>query len=259
LAGALEEVGPLMRLGIRTAALCFCVVALAACGNPSKQDMDELRNQQRQILAKLGDIEKKLEGGAGREAREPREPRGRTGPDPEKVHEIPVGKSPVKGPEAAPVTIVEFSDYQCPFCSRADPMIEEVIKAYPTQVRLVYKNLPLISIHPFALGAAQAAVAAQKQGKFWEMHDLLFSNQRALQPEKLKEYATQLGLDAAKFEADMNSDETKSAIQEDMRLAQTVGVRGTPTMFVNGKLVVNRSVDGFKQTVDAALKEKPKG
>jgi protein-disulfide isomerase len=243
-----------MRLGIRTAVFCFSLLALAAC-NDSSKDMDELRSQQRQILAKLGDIEKKLEGGA---AREPREPRGRTGPDPEKVQDIPVGKSPMKGPEAAPVTIVEFSDYQCPFCSRAEPMIDEVIKAYPTQVRLVYKNLPLVSIHPFALGAAQAAVAAQKQGKFWEMHDLLFSNQRALQPEKLKEYATQLGLDAAKFEADMSSDETKSAIQEDMRLAQTVGVRGTPTMFVNGKLLVNRSVDGFKQTVDAALKEKAK-
>ena len=237
----------------RTAFLCLSLILAAGC-NPSKQDMDELRSQQRQILAKLGEIEKKLEA-----APAARPPRGRTGPDPEKVHEVPVGKSPIKGPEAAPVTVVEFSDYQCPFCARSEPLINDILKAYPTQVRFVYKHLPLVSIHQLAMGAAQAAVAAQQQGKFWEMHDLLFANQRALQPEKLKEYAKQLGLDVAKFEADMTSPETKSIIQDDMRLSQAVGVRGTPTIFVNGKLLQNRSIEGFKERVDGILKEPAKG
>jgi len=232
------------------ALLSLSLLLVAAC-NPSKQDLDELRAQQHQILAKLGEIEKKLDA-----APAARPPRGRTGPDPEKVHELPVGKSPVKGPEAAPVTIVEFSDYQCPFCSRSEPLIQDILKAYPTQVRFVYKHLPLVSIHPNAMGASLAAVAAQQQGKFWEMHEILFANQRALQPEKLKEYATQLGLDTAKFEADMASAETKSVVQDDMRLSQSAGVRGTPTIFVNGKLLQNRTLEGFKETVDTLLKAK---
>jgi len=232
------------------ALLSLSLLLVAAC-NPSKQDLDELRAQQHQILAKLGEIEKKLDAAPAARA-----PRGRTGPDPEKVHELPVGKSPVKGPEAAPVTIVEFSDYQCPFCSRSEPLIQDILKAYPTQVRFVYKHLPLVSIHPNAMGASLAAVAAQQQGKFWEMHEILFANQRALQPEKLKEYATQLGLDTAKFEADMASAETKSVVQDDMRLSQSAGVRGTPTIFVNGKLLQNRTLEGFKETVDTLLKAK---
>ena len=230
------------------------VTAFAACG-ANKEDLQAIQDQQRQILAKLGDLEKKIDQGPQRAAAQ----RPPSGPDTEKVYTLPVGKSPVKGPPNAQVSIVEFSDYQCPFCARADPLMKEVLKLYPDQVNLVYKHFPLVSIHQMALGAAQAAVAAQKQGKFWEMHEILFANQRALQPEKLKEYAKQIGLDVAKFEADMNSDETKSSIQEDMRLSQTVGVRGTPTMFVNGKLIQNRSAEGFKQTVDAALKEKAKG
>jgi protein-disulfide isomerase len=241
-----------MHRGLKiTMGLLACLFLLAACGGgTSKEDMTELKKQQRLILAKLGDLEKKLD-----RAPKARPPRGRTGPDASKVYDLPVGQSSVRGAQDAPITIVEFSDYQCPFCARSEPIINDVLKEYPGKVRFVYKHLPLVSIHPNAMGASQAAVAAGKQGKFWEMHDLLFANQRALQPEKLKEYAQQLELDVAKFEADMASAEVKSAIRDDMNLSKKAGVRGTPTIFLNGKLVENRSVDGFKQMIDPLLQK----
>ncbi len=102
--------------------------------------------------------------------------------------------------------------------------------------------------------AAKATLAAQKQGKFWEMHEKVFANQRALEDAQLKQYAQELGLDLAKFEKDMNSPEVQKQIQDDMALAQKVGIRGTPTIFINGKIVQNRSVEGFKQMIDPILK-----
>jgi protein-disulfide isomerase len=120
----------------------------------------------------------------------------------------------------------------------------------------VYKQFPLTSIHPFALGAAKASVAAQRQGKFWEMHDQLFANNKALQPDKLKEYAQKIGLDMAKFEQDMNAPDVQKQIEEDAKLAQQTEVSGTPSLFLNGKRVMNRGADGIKQMVDEALKHK---
>jgi protein-disulfide isomerase len=135
--------------------------------------------------------------------------------------------------------------------------VDQVLKAYPSDVKFVYKEFPLTSIHQNALNAAKAAVAAEKQGKFWEMHDKLFANQRALSPDNLKQYAQQIGLDTAKFEKDMTSPEVQKQIEGDMKLAQDAEVRGTPTLFLNGKRVMNRSFEGLKQMIDEALK--PKG
>ena len=134
--------------------------------------------------------------------------------------------------------------------------MDQVLKAYPNEVKFVYKELPLTSIHQNALNAAKAVVAAQKQGKFWEMHDKLFANQRALLPDNLKQYAQEIGLDVAKFEKDMTSPEVQKQIDADMKLAQDAEVRGTPTMFLNGKRVMNRSFEGLKQMIDEALKQK---
>jgi protein-disulfide isomerase len=133
--------------------------------------------------------------------------------------------------------------------------VDEVLKAYPKEVKFVYKQFPLTSIHQNALNAARAAVAAKMQGKFWEMHDKLFQNQQALQIDKLKEYAKDIGLDQAKFEADMASPEVQKQIDEDTKLAAQAQVSGTPTLFLNGKRVTNRSVDGLKQMIDEALKQ----
>ena len=134
--------------------------------------------------------------------------------------------------------------------------MDQVLKAYPNEVKFVYKEFPLTSIHQNALNAAKAVAAAQKQGKFWEMHDKLFANQRALLPDNLKQYAQEIGLDVAKFEKDMTSPEVQKQIDADMKLAQDAEVRGTPTMFLNGKRVMNRSFEGLKQMIDEALKQK---
>jgi protein-disulfide isomerase len=237
----------------RTAVFALTVLlatsGLISCRND--EALNELREQQRQVLAKLSALEQKIDKVAAR----PVAPARQTGPDPARAYNLPPGKSPIKGPADAPITIVEFSDYQCPYCARSESLVKQALDAYPKQARLVFKHYPLTSIHPQALPAAIAAAAAQKQGKFWEMHEKLFANQRALAPEQLKQYAREIGLDVARFEADMQSEEVKQAVQEDVELAQRIGVRGTPTIFVNGKILQTRSIDGFKEIIDPLLKE----
>jgi protein-disulfide isomerase len=223
---------------------------LAACGTNS-DDMKKLEDSQRQILAKLTDLDKKIEQISGRA---PAAQRSQI--DPNKVYNIPAGDSPFKGPANAPVVLTEFSDFQCPFCAQVPSLVDQVLKAYPSDVKFVFKQFPLTSIHQNALTAARAAVAAQKQGKFWEMHDKIFANQRALSPDNLKQYAHDIGLNVAKFEKDMTSPEVQKQIDDDMKLAQEVEVRGTPTLFLNGKRVMNRSFEGMKQMIDEALKQK---
>lgn len=241
----------------RLSATVLAAAFLLACGQPDNSaELNEINQQQKQILAKLNALEKKIEEQGP--AQPP--PRARpSGPDPDKQYDIPVAHSPIKGAQDGPITIVEFSDYQCPFCARAETIVAQALEAYPGKARFVYKHLPLESIHPQAMGAAQAAMAAQKQGKFWEMHELLFENQRALQPEKLLEYAAKIGLDVDRFKADMESPETANMVRDDMRLAGTIGVRGTPTIFVNGKLLRNRSIEGFKELIEPMLAEAAKG
>lgn len=130
-----------------------------------------------------------------------------------------------------------------------------MLKAYPNDVKHVFKQTPLVQIHSYAMNAAKASVAAGKQGKFWEMHDVLFKNFRKLQPENVKKYAQEIGLDMAQFEKDLESPEVAKQIADDMSLAQNVGVRGTPTIFVGGKRLMNRSMDGYKAMIDPALKK----
>ena len=134
--------------------------------------------------------------------------------------------------------------------------MDQILKQYPQEVKFVYKEFPLTPRHQNAMNAARAAVAAKRQGKFWEMHDKLFANQRELQVDKLKEYAQQIGLDMAKFEQDMASPDVQKEIDEDKQLATQAQVSGTPTLFVNGKRVTNRSVDGLKSMIDEAKKAK---
>ncbi len=125
----------------------------------------------------------------------------------------------------------------------------------PTEVKFVMKQFPLRQIHPNAEPAAEAAVAAGKQGKFWEMHDELYKNGRNLTPETINGIAEKIGLDKKKFEADRQSDDVKKQIDAELALGQQVDVRGTPSIFVNGKVLQNRSVDGIKAQVDEELKK----
>jgi protein-disulfide isomerase len=155
------------------------------------------------------------------------------------------------------VTIVEFSDYQCPFCGQAEGLVKQVLETYPKDVRLVYKQFPLSSIHPNAMPASKAALAAGRQGKFWEMHHLIFDNQRQLGPEKFTEFAEKLELDVPQFQKDMESPEVLAQINREMQEGKAADVTGTPTIFVNGKRLMNRSFDGFKQMIDASVGGKP--
>lgn len=148
--------------------------------------------------------------------------------------DIDIDGHPVRGAPMARVTIVEFSDFECPYCGRATPIVERLLEEYPGEVRVVFMNFPL-SGHPHAMPAARAAVAAGLQGKFWEMHDLLFDHQTQLTDEDLDRYATSLGLDMERFHADLRSEEVQASIEADRELGHRLDLDGTPTFFINGR------------------------
>jgi len=153
-----------------------------------------------------------------------------------------VWKATLRGDEAAKgateplVTILEFSEFECPFCSRVEPTVDQILEAYGDKVQVVWKHSPL-SFHKNARGAALAACAANKQGKFWEMHKILFANQRAMAKDDLNGYAKEMGLDMGKFETDMNGTVCAAEVDGDMKLAADVGARGTPNLYINGRQV----------------------
>ena len=144
---------------------------------------------------------------------------------------------PVLGAANAPVTLIEFSDFQCPFCARVMPTLKKVKDTYGDRVRIVWKDFPLTSIHPQAFKAAEAGQCAREQGKFWELHDRLFANQQALQPEALKEHAAAVGLDLAKFNACFDASKYGERVQQQMSAGAELGVGSTPSIFINGRLV----------------------
>ncbi len=160
---------------------------------------------------------------------------------------------PVKGAKHAKVTVVEFSDFQCPFCSRVNPTLKQLETAYPNDVRVVWKHQPL-PFHPQAMPAAAAAEAAREQGKFWQMHDLLFENQQTLSPSQYDQWAAKIGLDPKKFQASASAEKTRARIEEDSRLGARVGANGTPTLFVNCRQIVGaQPYENFKKMVDEEL------
>jgi protein-disulfide isomerase len=243
---------------LATLSTATLALGLLLVGCAQKSDVEAVQATQKEILAKLEKMEKdqatilaRVQAGAAAAQRP-----GAPAVDPNQVYEIPVGSSYVRGPKDAPVTITMFSDFQCPFCARATPIVDEVMKAYPNDVNFVMKQFPLMQIHPGAEPAARGALAAGKQGKFWEMHDEMYKIGRDLNDASIKAAAGKLGLDTAKFEADYNSPELKKQVQDELALGQKVNVRGTPTFFINGKIAQNRSVEGFKAQVDEELKKK---
>ena len=159
--------------------------------------------------------------------------------------------SPVKGPADAKITLVEFSDFQCPYCSKAVTEIDATLKAFPKDVKLIYKQFPLSDIHSHAMLASQAALAAAAQGKFWPMHDKMFADNHNLTRENMQKWAQEIGLDMKRFNADLESPAIKSQIARDLADGEQAGVEGTPTVFVNGKHY-NGSLD--PQTFGEVLK-----
>jgi protein-disulfide isomerase/uncharacterized membrane protein len=143
----------------------------------------------------------------------------------------------VKGRPDAPVTIVEFSDFQCPYCSRVVPSIDKVLETYGDQVRVVFRQFPLNSIHPMAQKAAEASLCANEQGKFWELHDAMFANQKALGVDQLKTSAAGLGVNADQFNTCLDGGKYAPKVAADLAEGSTAGVSGTPAMFVNGRFL----------------------
>lgn len=141
----------------------------------------------------------------------------------------------VQGSTSAPVTLVEYGDYECPHCGRAYPIVKAVQRRLGAQLRFVFRNFPLKTIHPHAEHAAEAAEAAAPHGRFWEMHDALFEHQNALDDEHLGQYAEAIGLDRSRFDHELNSGTYAARVREDFTSGVRSGVNGTPTFFVNGR------------------------
>ena len=205
----------------------------------------------KEMVERIEKLEKKVEALEKRPAGPPARPQEQPQTA---AYEIPVkADDPVLGKKDAKVNVVIFSDFQCPFCARVDPMLKDVVKdpELKDKVNVVFKQFPL-SFHQQAKPAAKAALAAHEQGKFWEMSDKLMANQRDLTAENFKKWAGEIGLNVAKFEADLKNNDAKyeERIKADMDVgSKQAKVRGTPSIYVNGWELKNRSVDGVKQVI----------
>ncbi len=169
--------------------------------------------------------------------------------------QIEIANSPSRGPEDAPVVMVEFSDFECPYCLRAHPTVQRVLEEYPDEVKLVFKHFPL-SFHKNAVNAHRAVLAAGEQDRFWEMHDLIFDSIDDLSVARMVQHAETLGLDRKRFMASFESDLAQETIDRDMAEGRAAGVRGTPAFFINGRYMAGaQPFEVFKEAIDEALAE----
>ena len=214
------------------------------------QAIDRAGERVRRVTLELQDL-------AGADRPPPRAdaaPRARPGrPDPAQRYAISVADSPVRGSDEAPITIVEWSDFQCPFCRRVGPTLAQIEDEYGDRVRLVFKHLPL-PMHPQAPAAHAAAEAAHRQGRFWAMHDRIFADPSNLSDERLLTHAEAIGLDVEQFQRDFASPEVRSRIEADKAQASQLGVSGTPAFFINGRFLSGaQPYAAFKKLIDEEL------
>jgi protein-disulfide isomerase len=170
------------------------------------------------------------------------------------VVDIDITGAPFKGKADAPVVITLFTDFECPYCSKVEPLFKQLLENNPDTIKIAFKNMPL-QFHKMADPAHRAALAAREQGKFWEYHDILFGAEK-LTNELFDATAAELGLDITKFKADMASPKIRMMINKDLADAKKAGVTGTPTIFVNGRKLQQRSLPGFQQLIDEELAKK---
>ena len=250
-------------IGLLTVALLFQVQAAHASTqselNALKEEVKALREGQEAIQKDLTEIKRLLEQGA-RAA--PAQPAFRP-------QDLAVGDSPVLGAATAPVTLIEFSDYQCPFCKRhATTVMPELVREYVDtgKVRIVMREFPIERIHPLAMGASSAALCARDQGKYWPMHDLLFADQKALQDADLRAHAETLSLDTAAFDQCLRENRHKDEIAASLAEGRKLGISGTPSFVAgrtdpkdSGKVHVTKFIrgaqplDSFKEALDELL------
>lgn len=163
--------------------------------------------------------------------------------------------NPSRGPVDAPITIITYSEFQCPYCKKAAKTISQVMDAYPDQIRVIFKNLPL-QFHDDAIPAAYSALAAMRQGKFWEYHDVLFTDGTPLNEESYRKIANTLELDLEQFDSDRQSEEIAEQVREDMERAKTLNLNATPSFIINGVLVQGaRPLEYFSKIIDRLLQE----
>ena len=168
--------------------------------------------------------------------------------------EVSTEGAPVRGSAGAPVTVVEFSDFECPFCKQTHPTLKQVLERYPGKVQLAYRDFPLDSIHPQARRAAEAARCANDQGKFWEYHDVLFTQSPQLALEDLRRYAGQLGLDVTKFDGCLAAGVHKATVQRDLDEGNRLGITGTPAFFINGRTLSGaQPLEAFTRLIEQEL------
>lgn len=208
------------------------------------------------LEARLGALEQRLHA-----ALNPPRPPGRAeapAPEPAAVlAKLEIEGAPAVGPEDAAVTVVEFADFQCPFCARVRGTLERLRSEYPEQVRVVFKHFPL-EIHPEAMLAHRAAAAAAAQGRFWELHDRIFAAPGALDRASLVAYARALGLDLEAFERALDGPESEAAVRRDMAEGAALGVRGTPAFFINGRSLSGaQPYEAFRAQVELVLAQEP--
>lgn len=214
--------------------------------------------KQDQILERLAAVEAKLDAKPVAAPEKKAAPKRANRPDPGATYKVAVGDAYVKGPDDALVTIVEWSDFQCPFCNRVNPTMAKIREAYGDQVRVAFKHNPL-PMHNRAMAAALAAEAAGKQGKFWEMHDKLFANGRGLTDENIAAWAAEMGLDLEQFEADRKDKALEKKVLAQQAEGIQLGARGTPSFFVNGRYTAGaKSFEDFKALIDEELAEAQK-
>lgn len=176
--------------------------------------------------------------------------------DPYRI-DVAAGDDPAKGPATAPVTLVEFSDFQCPYCARVGPTLKRVEEVYGEKVRIVFKDFPLLQIHKDAAKAAEAGTCAAEQGKFWPLHDKMFENQAKLSVADLKQFAKDAGLDSNAFDQCLDSGKQSAEWNEDLKDGERYGVTGTPAFFVNGRLLGGAaSFEKLAEVIDDELTRK---
>jgi len=250
------------RKGLSLVAVLGAAMALPACQGAGafaqvNERLSQISDNQTKILAQLDGLDAKVDEAAEKAKAAPaprgkQPPKGKQAgkPDPSATYKVAVGDAQAKGSADALVTIVEWSDFQCPYCGRVPPTLEQISEAYGPDVRVAFKHNPL-GFHPRAKPAALAAEAAGRQGKFWEMHDKLFENQKALTDENFVAWAGELGLDAAQFKKDLSDPALSKKIDAQQKQGTTFGARGTPAFFINGRYLSGaQPFANFKKLID---------
>jgi protein-disulfide isomerase len=230
-----------------TVGLSIGALALLTTSCVSRSEIEEIKANQQKILEKLDKV--------GRAAPAQQPAARPQGPDASKTYAVPVGDAAVKGNKNALVTVIAWSDFQCPFCSRVVPTLKQIEETYGKDVRIAFKHNPL-GFHQRAMPAALAAECANEQGKFFPMHDEMFANQRALEDADLEGYAKKIGLDMNRYKSCYSSQKHKSRIEAQQREGMQFGARGTPAFFINGRFLSGaQPFTAFQALIDEELKK----